>query len=155
MNIISQLFVAGVLGVCYCICSLRDFNRSTRVFVMKILCSIFSVISIILCTTAATFIGIHLGRIFTYNSCQKTEDGCRCFLPQGDDILPRFFTYPGVQDCVRVFCEVKIYLLVEGSLCLAGGVFSLWFAILVWKARYGRFHSGVRLPSIKRRYSVS
>ncbi|XP_070191653.1 uncharacterized protein [Littorina saxatilis] len=151
----TPLCLAGILGIYFCATNFKDYSKTTRAFVLKVLCSILSAISIVVCVTAAIFSAIHLGRIFTYVSCKETEDDCHCFLLQdGDDFLPRVFTYPGIQDCFHVFCEVKIYLLVVGSLCLAGSLFSLWFAILLWKARYGRFHSGVRLPSVRRqRYS--
>ena len=89
-------------------------------------------------------------------SCRQTENDCYCSLPDHhdeDDFLPRIIRYPGIKDCFHIFCEVKIYLLVVGSLCLAGSLFSLWFTFLLWKARYGRFHSGVRLPSVRRSHS--
>ncbi|XP_076448564.1 sarcospan-like [Babylonia areolata] len=156
----APLSAAGLLGIIYCAVTHRyTSSRTTKAFVLKILCSILSVISSILCATAAIFTGIHLGRIFAFVSCQETTttgDNCRCFLPPDDvdDILPRIFVYQGLVDCQQVFCQVKVFLLVVCSLCLVGSLFSLWLAILLWKARYGRFHSGVRLPSVKRRYSV-
>jgi hypothetical protein len=118
---------------------------------VQVLCSILSTISVIVCITACIFIAIHLARLFTYDACTLTETDCRCALPHDeDDVFPKVFVYPGVRDCLYIFCEVKMYLLIAGSLCLAGSLVSLWFVILLWKARYGRFHSGVRLTSVRK-----
>ena len=120
---------------------------------VQILCSILSTISIMVCVTAAIFVAIHLGRIFTYTKCTSTDSDCHCNLPHDqDDVLPRIFYYPGVT-CDYIHSEVKLYLTIVGSLCLAGSLASVWFVALIWKARYGRFHSGVRLPSVKRKYN--
>nr|KAG5706004.1 hypothetical protein BaRGS_028113 [Batillaria attramentaria] len=147
----APLCAAGILGIYFCATNFKDYSKTTKAFVLKVLCSVMSAISVFVNVTAAIFAAIHLGRIFTFQSCRQQSDTvCHCYLTR-DDVLPRVFIYTGVSDCFAIFCEVKIYLLVVGSLCLAGSLFSLWFIVLLWKARYGRFYSGVRLQSFRSR----
>ncbi|XP_067683767.1 sarcospan-like [Haliotis asinina] len=144
------LCIAGVSGIYYCATNFTSFSGTRKAFVTKAVCLFFSVLAIFLCIIATTFPVIHLSRIFTFATCRLSNNNCLCSMTA--DFESRVFEYFEVEDCHVVQEEVRLYLLIMGGLCLLGFIISLWFVILVWQARYGKFYSGLRRQQSLKNY---
>ena len=95
---------------------------------------------------AAAFTGIHGNKIPTYDQCQLTLEG-DCLCKEADGALVRTKVYQDIRDCDVLITSVKDYLILQCALnAIASGV-CFWFVILLWKARYQNFYSGLRFFS--------
>ena len=71
-----------------------------------------------------------------------TDARCLCKEFQGPNAT--IYIFEAVDRCETVITSIKDYLILQSSLnCIASGV-CFWFVALLWRSRYGQFHSGVR-----------
>ncbi|KAK6175047.1 hypothetical protein SNE40_013588 [Patella caerulea] len=142
------LTLAGLVGIYFCCAKLSSIAESSKSCVIQALCFIFSIVAIFVNVIASVFPAIQLYRIYTYITCRLNVTRCECFNSDS-----RVFLYPNVYGCGFVYLEIKYYMFIIGGLCLLGAIVSLWFVILLWKERYGRFYSGAGgdTPVLRRR----
>ena len=68
----------------------------------------------------------------------------RCLCKESPDPDATIHTFEAVDRCETVITSIKDYLILQSSLnCIASGV-CFWFVALLWRSRYGQFHSGLR-----------
>ncbi|XP_041350526.1 sarcospan-like [Gigantopelta aegis] len=144
------LCLAGVAGIYYCATDFRSYTSTSKAFAIKATCFILSFIAIFLMIIATTFPAIHLGRIFTFQTCTESANHCICYMSQ--DQTSRAFTYFDTKYCRLILEELKLYLIIIGSMCFLSSLASIWLVVLLWQSRYGQVYSGSKRQFSLRAY---
>lgn len=135
------LILAGIFGVVYSALNFKVYHNDKKNSIIKMICCVLSVISIMLCITGSVFSGMHGHRISTYHDCQFEENQCNCVL--SDDELAPLYTYQHVHTCKTVLSSIQFYLILQCALNSVSAGVCLWFIMFLWKSRYGSY-DGVR-----------
>ena len=93
----------------------------------------------------SVFPGIHGSRISAFTKCNDTGSSCLC--SNEEDPTNRQFQYDDIQECHVVITSIKDFFILQCALnSIASGV-CFWFVTLLWKAKYQKFHSGLKFYS--------
>lgn len=138
------LLTAGILGVYFCATNFTPYSSTMKAFTVKAMCFTVSSGCTLLCMIACVFCAIHTARITSFMQCESAASTCYCVTSNSPQA--RLHLYE-VTDCEVLRTSVKNYLILLSAFNFLASIVSFWFIALLWKARYGGFHSGLRFYS--------
>lgn len=121
-------------------------RRPISLFIFLLQCIVvgLSSICVFLCAVSCIFPAAHAIDVFNYDACNVTEgSSCNCVMhDEAEDIV-----VPYTVNCNVVYDQLRWFLLAMVLALAIGSLLSLWLVLLIWRSRYGRFHSGLKFYS--------